>query len=305
MKTVACLILFLAAAFAGVPACYAVTVSAPCASQDLIAACSSAGKVSVSGDGHSSGHAGSYSTPVGATQLVSCGDGTEAALTSLGEATAATDAGQCPQYSQDCQEAANQAVPTKNRSATIQVEYQGNGTWTYDGVVCVDNQQARAAVTAAEVRQQAIRLIPASSIGIAPHTATLVNIQTIMWVTAPRTRVLPTVDILGRPVQITVTIANVQWSFGDGQSATSSSPGKAYSESSDPCRTVMCPGYFGHVYRTTGNDTVRATVNWTANFTVGGGPGAAIPGTIAGPTATAPLAVKQARGILVPNAGGN
>ena len=152
------------------------------------------------------------------------------------------------------------------------------------------------------VRDRAVRLIPSAPLGLAPHDTTLVNIQTIMWVDAPKTRTLPAVAILGRQVVITITLDHVAWSFGDGHSDTSNGPGTPYSRS-HPCTTAQCPGYFGHTYLDTGSNSVTATASWTASFTVDGGAATTIPGTIAGPTARTTLAVKQARSVLTPNPG--
>lgn len=144
-------------------------------------------------------------------------------------------------------------------------------------------------------------MIPSAAIGLAPNTATLVNIQTIMWVNAPATQVLPQVQILGRAVRITITLDHVDWTFGDGSGATERGAIKAYDKVNAPCKTRQCPGYFGHEYAHRGAVTVGATAQWTARFTVDGGGTVTIPGTIGGPAAAAALAVKQARAVLVPN----
>ncbi len=154
------------------------------------------------------------------------------------------------------------------------------------------------------MRAQAVRLIPSAAIGLAPHGTTLVNIQTIMWVDAPKTRALPNVRILGQDVAITITFDHVDWSFGDEKTDTQDNPGSAYDEANHPCKTRLCPGYYGHVYLDRGPVQVRATASWQASFQVGGGPVVHIPGAIAGPTATGDLAVKEARGVLIPNPGG-
>ncbi len=125
-----------------------------------------------------------------------------------------------------------------------------------------------------------------------------------MWVDAPRTQTLPNVRILGQDVAITITFDHVDWSFGDGTTKTQASPGSAYDGENHPCKTRLCPGYFGHVYLDRGPVQVRATASWQASFRVGGGPVVQIPGTIAGPAATSGLAVKEARGVLIPNPGG-
>jgi hypothetical protein len=146
-------------------------------------------------------------------------------------------------------------------------------------------------------------LIPTAAIGLAPRQATLVNIQTIMWVDAPAVRTLPAFTLLGQRVVVRLRIDHVAWDFGDGSTAARGPVGKAYDAQGDPCRAVTCPDYFGHVYRATGAVTVGATAWWQASFTVDGGQPVAIPGAVAGPTARSPLRVLQARGVLVPNPG--
>lgn len=146
-----------------------------------------------------------------------------------------------------------------------------------------------------------MRLIPSAAIGLAPHTATLVNIQTIMWVDAPKSQTLPAAQILGRRVVITIKLAHVSWTFGDGSADRQGSAGKPYDAKAAPCSTRECPGYYGHQYAHTGSVTVSATASWTASFTVDGGAPITIPGDIAGPTARVALQVKQAHSILVPD----
>ncbi|WP_375480775.1 hypothetical protein [uncultured Jatrophihabitans sp.] len=179
------------------------------------------------------------------------------------------------------------------------------GAWQSVGTTCVAPADAppAAQVTAADVRARAVRLIPSASVGVAPHTATLVNIQTVMWANTPAIRELPAVAILGRRVTIGIKIDHVDWRFGDGVSATTHDAGQSYDGARHPCRTVTCPGYFGHVYTATGAVRVSATVSWVATFRVDGGATQTIPGAIAGPTAQTPLQVKEARGVLVPNPG--
>ena len=153
------------------------------------------------------------------------------------------------------------------------------------------------------VRDRAVRLIPTANVGLAPHDTSLINIQTIMWVGAPATQTLPPVTILGQRVTITLTLHHVDWEFGDHQNTRTNTAGKAYDNVHDPCRTATCPDYFGHTYRNPGSTTIHATATWTASFTVAGERATPIPGSVAGPTATTTLAVKQARSVLVPNPG--
>ncbi|MBE7189754.1 MAG: hypothetical protein INR67_15805 [Jatrophihabitans endophyticus] len=153
------------------------------------------------------------------------------------------------------------------------------------------------------MRDRVVRLIPSAAVGLAPHGATLVNIETVMWVDAGDRQTLAPVEILGRRVVITLKLDHVDWRFGDGRSDRTGDAGRRYREHADPCTTRECPDYFGHTYQRPGRVHVNATASWTARFTVDGGAPVTIPGTVAGPTAQAGITIKQARGVLVPNPG--
>jgi len=143
--------------------------------------------------------------------------------------------------------------------------------------------------------------VPHPGIGVGPPDGiTLVNIQTLLWLTTPATRSLGNVQLLGQSVELHVTIDSVAWDFGDGHTAQTNDPGKTYS-TDDPCRTALCPDYFGHVYTDTGTRIVTATITWTGRYRIAGGTWQSIPGTVTGPPATLTLTVKQGRTILVPN----
>jgi hypothetical protein len=176
---------------------------------------------------------------------------------------------------------------------------QLDGTWQYGGAAC--RQVGPAQVTAAMVREQIARLVPGAAIGTAPRRATLVNIQTIMWVDTSTRRTLAPVTILGRRVLVTLRFDHVDWDFGDEHSDSATTPGKPYDKTNDPCKAVECPSYYGHTYGATGPMTVTATASWVASFTVDSGRAVTLPGTVAGPVATAAVRVRQARGVLVPD----
>ncbi|MBE7195274.1 MAG: hypothetical protein INR66_22700 [Gordonia polyisoprenivorans] len=183
----------------------------------------------------------------------------------------------------------------------MRVQQQADGNWQYADNDCVVVDPAR--VTAAMVRERAVRLIPKAAVGLAPHGTTLVNIETVMWADAPRHQALAPVTILGKRVVVSLVLEKVDWRFGDGKSENGGPAGKPYDDKHDPCKSRQCTQYFGHVYERTGKVTVAATATWHASFTVDGGATVDIPGTIDGPQATADIAVKQARGVLVPNPG--
>jgi hypothetical protein len=182
----------------------------------------------------------------------------------------------------------------------IRVRKEADGSWQYDGSSCLGIPPQ---VSVADVRARAVRLVPPAALGVAPKAATLVNIQTLLWVAAPNTRTLAPITILGHRVVITLELDHVDYTFGDGATDTQPDPGKPYDDANDPCNTKLCPDYYGHIYTVTGKKTVTATASWNASFTVDGGGAVTIPGTVAGPTANLSMLVRQARAVLVPNPG--
>jgi hypothetical protein len=237
--------------------------------------------------------------PPGTIRLVPCGSNTRASLVGLGDVNAGQDARTCA--SVDMCDAQTQATGVPHQQYVRMVKQQ-DGTWSTTGSECdpVTNTPPPV-ITPLMVWQQAQRLIPTAQIGLAPRHDTLINMETIMWVSTARQRELPTVTILGRPVAVHLRLAHVSWDFGDGHSATTDTPGSAYDPTHDPCKTAQCADYDGHTYTSTGQLTVRATITWRATFRVAGGPATTIPGTLDGPPSTATLLVQQARSVLVPD----
>jgi len=127
-----------------------------------------------------------------------------------------------------------------------------------------------------------------------------VNLETLYWVKTPATVSLGTVALLGHQVTLSATARSVSWSFGDGATGVSEGPGRPFGPN-DHCHTATCPDWFGHTYTKTGTFTVNAVVNWTGTYSADGQPAQPIQGTVAGPAATIPMQVLQARGVLVPN----
>lgn len=189
-------------------------------------------------------------------------------------------------------------------TTTATVQRNADGSWRLIGTDCTVATSAPQ-VTALAVLREVRRLVPRPGVGIAPPGGvTLVNIQTLLWAQTPVQRSLGSVSLLGHEVALRVRVQRVDWDFGDGQSETTSGPQRRYDPASG-CRSVMCPGYWGHVYSVTGPMTVTATVTWSGQYRVDGGAVLDIAGTVTGPGASATLVVKQARGVLVADPGGN
>lgn len=181
-----------------------------------------------------------------------------------------------------------------------QIRPAGAAEWITLDFWCPQHTDPTPAPAASDIRDRAIRLLPT----IPVHTTgpnTLVNIQTLFWAGTAADRDLGTVTVVGQPVRLRARVAYVDWDFGDGHTDRSDGPGKPYDREHDRCNTVMCPDYFGHVYRQTGQMTISVRITWDASYSLDGGATYNPVGTtpIAGPTSTAQVLVRQARAQLV------
>jgi hypothetical protein len=196
-------------------------------------------------------------------------------------------------------------LPTDPRITTqVTLERQSDGRWTQIGFDCTAKAEAPQ-VTPLLVLAEVRKLVPHPRIGVAPPGgATLVNIQTLLWLDTPADQSLGTVTLLGHRVMLRVHVDRVGWDFGDGQADTTSGPGHRY-DPAEHCRTVTCDGYWGHIYATSGTMTIAATATWSGQYRVDGGAWLDIAGTVTGPPTSTAITVRQARGVLVPNPSGH
>lgn len=153
----------------------------------------------------------------------------------------------------------------------------------------------------AAITAQAFRLLPRVTIGSAWTTTALVNAQVILWATTTADRDLGTVNILGTTVALRLHLDHTHWSFGDATADTTTTPGKPYNPTTDPCHTPQCPHYFGHTYTATGERTITLTLTWRAEYRLPGSTWTDLPDPLTGPADQHHLTVSQARGILIPN----
>jgi hypothetical protein len=209
----------------------------------------------------------------------------------------------CGQMRNLCDAATTAHLPTgPNITTTATIGRIANGPWMMVGHDCaVSPTAARPQLTATMLLREVRELVPHPGIGIAPPGGTtLVNLQTLLWADTPADRSLGTHTLLGHHVALRVHVHRVDWTFGDGQHDSTTTPEPKYNPA-EGCHTQTCPGYWGHTYTTTGPKTITATITWTGRYRVDTGPWQTIPNTVTGPTTTTTLTVKQARGILVPN----
>jgi hypothetical protein len=128
--------------------------------------------------------------------------------------------------------------------------------------------------------------LPALAVSVQPAGKTLVNLDTIFY-TQPRP-VDVDLTILGQAVEVEATPTTYLWSFGDGTSLSTQSPGAAY-----PSKDVV------HRYSDAGV-TVRPAVSvvYGARFRVGGGAWQAVNGTVTIPGPAQGLRVAEAKPVL-------
>jgi hypothetical protein len=157
------------------------------------------------------------------------------------------------------------------------------------------------------VRQEIIKQLRPVPIGAAPPPgkSVLVNTQWIAWLPTPAEKDLGTITLLGYRVALRIHLEHVDWDYGDGATGATTTPGKVYDHVHDRCHTATCGEYLGHVYARSGAFTAKAAITWSGQYSVDGGAWLDIPGTVTpaqGP-ATLPVAVIEARSVLVPSSG--
>jgi len=181
-----------------------------------------------------------------------------------------------------------------------EVRKPGKSVWEIVDFWC---PQSTAPVPAgpdlAAIRDRVIRLLPpVAAVTTGPNT--LVNIQTVLWADTPQRRSLGRVVVVGQPVWLRLAFDHAVWDFGDGSTLSSEVPGTAYDASSAPCRTVSCPGYFGHTFTVTGVMAVRVQIAWRASYSLDGQNYLPVDDApLTGPAGTVRIHVRQARGVLV------
>ncbi len=116
-----------------------------------------------------------------------------------------------------------------------------------------------------------------------PAATTLVNLATNLYTDAPADQTF-TVTLLGRPVRIHAHAQQWTWHEGDGQTQTTSSPGRRGSTD------------ITHTYRRPGMVDLSVDITWSGTYEV---PGAAAPLPVRGTATTigrpSALRVDQAR----------
>lgn len=232
------------------------------------------------------------------TQTVDCG------LRRGGEMAGIVGDIGCRNAQANCTTGAAKPDPRDHVVVTIQLGPGGSQTLLGENCTARAGKPAAAAarpvLTVTAIRQQVARLIPPVTVGAAgPRGQALVNAEKLLWVNTDPQRPLGTVTVVGIPVALRITLRTVNWDFGDQTTDVTAEPGKPYDADNDPCGTKECPDYYGHTYLASAPVIIGATVRWTAQYSVRGGPWQTIPDDIPGPLGRTAVQVLEAHAVLV------
>ena len=119
---------------------------------------------------------------------------------------------------------------------------------------------------------------------VSPQPETLVNIPTVFTTETDDAYPIP-LTLLGQSVVITAEPVRWTWSFGDGESGSTTARGTQ--------------GRVEHEYRAAGDRSARVVIEWSGTFTVNGGAPQPITGTATTTGDPATVQVREARSELV------
>ena len=127
----------------------------------------------------------------------------------------------------------------------------------------------RPVITAAMVLAAFRRIpVPKATSITQPAGKTLVNFDTIFHTRADAfTR---TVTLLGQRVRLDIKPSRFTWTYGDGSTAVTTTPGAAY-----PAKTIV--HRYPHAHATM---THHVTVQWSATYSINGSAPMDVPGTV-------------------------
>jgi hypothetical protein len=172
------------------------------------------------------------------------------------------------------------------------------GTQTGLGATCIEPGAPVAAATAPVLTPgrilAAFRRIPLPEAPLEvqpPGGETLVNFDTILHTQAEP--FIETVQLLGRQVTFDISPAGFTWSLGNGESMTTSDPGRPWA------RGVPMDQYVSHRYTEAGPVTLDLTTTWGARWRLGNGPWRDVDGTVTMTSPAQDLQVRTAQPQLV------
>jgi hypothetical protein len=190
----------------------------------------------------------------------------------------------------------------------LYLQQPGDARPQYVDTICLSPTQR--IVTAADLSVDAERYLrdlapPPTAIEVQPHGPAVTGLAAFFVADGPATS-QATLDVTtgAGPARLTIDISadEFAWDFGDGAQCVTASPGGGYDGGG--ATAERCDDLVAHLYRDTGDVTVRLRATWhgTYTFDVGFGPVGPrpVPGTgVTGPEARRALTIRQGRAELV------
>lgn len=149
---------------------------------------------------------------------------------------------------------------------------------------CISDAEAAApTITPAMVARAFQRIpLPSHASVAQPGDKTLINFDTIFHTTAsPLTR---QITLLGQAIRLEIEPARFTWHWGDGSTTTTTTPGAPY-----PSRAVT--HRYPHAHTTVRH---HVAIEWTAQWSLNGGPLQPVPGSVTTTGPQTPLRVAEA-----------
>lgn len=120
-----------------------------------------------------------------------------------------------------------------------------------------------------------------------PDKKTLINFDTIFH--TPATPITRRITLLGQAIRLQIQPTEFTWSWGDGTTGTTTTPGAKY-----PSKAVVHRYQHAHV-------TVQHSVSirWTARWSLNGGPSQPVPGSVTTTGPATPIRIAEATPVLI------
>jgi hypothetical protein len=168
----------------------------------------------------------------------------------------------------------------------------GTANWFSLGRECLNYAVIAPHVTPAVAREELLRRLPRTTFTLSPNVRGIVNLPEIASAD-PAQLLTFQAPIFGQAVVLRATGERYDWTFGDGTTLTTDTPGPPFEAGTRCTSEADCTGYIHHTYRTPGRYPVQVTITWHGEFSVVGGAWQDIPQRLQLTSPAVPLTVVE------------